>query len=76
MNPPAAITVLYVDDEPVLLDIGKTFLERGGEFRVETIGSAPEALALLRNRAYDAIVSDYEMPGMDGITFLKTVRGL
>jgi PAS domain S-box-containing protein len=67
-------SILYVDDEPPLLEIGKLFLEQGGRFIVETVTSAPAALALLNTKAYDAIVSDYQMPEMDGIEFLKNVR--
>lgn len=67
-------TVLYVDDEPHDLDLGKIFLERSGRFRVDTRISATEALEELRRRSYDAIVSDYLMPGMNGIAFLKAVR--
>jgi PAS domain S-box-containing protein len=67
-------SVLYVDDEPSLLEIGKLFLERGGQFSVETTDSATAALTLLAAKTYDAIVSDYQMPGRDGIDFLRTVR--
>jgi CheY-like chemotaxis protein len=62
-------SILYVDDEPGLLEVGKLFLEQGGQFRVETITSAAQALTLLRARHYDAIISDYQMPVMDGIEF-------
>jgi len=68
------IRVLYVDDESVLLEIGKLFLERSGEFSVTTISSAPAALNLLNKEKFDAIVSDYQMPDMDGIQFLVEVR--
>ena len=68
--------VLYVDDEPVLLDLARRFLERTGEFRVETVSSAEEALSLPHLLSFDAVVSDYQMPEMDGIVFLKTLRAL
>ena len=67
-------TVLYVDDEPGLLEIGKLFLEEDGQFIVDTISSATDALALLDTKVYDAIISDYHMPVMDGVEFLKKVR--
>jgi PAS domain S-box-containing protein len=67
-------TVLYTDDEPGLLYLGKIFLERSGTFTVETAVSAQEALELLTNKPFDCIVSDYQMPVMDGIAFLKVLR--
>ncbi|MGA2160942.1 MAG: PAS domain S-box protein [Methanoregula sp.] len=66
--------ILYVDDEPSLLEIGKLFLERSGQFIVDTITSAPAALTLLNSKSYDAIIADYQMPDMDGIEFLKKIR--
>ncbi|HIH04141.1 MAG TPA: response regulator [Methanoregulaceae archaeon] len=68
------ISVLYVDDEPGLLELVKTYLERDSQFTVDVITSARAALNLLDQKKYDAIVSDYMMPEMDGIRFLKKVR--
>jgi PAS domain S-box-containing protein len=66
--------VLYVDDELTLLELGRVFLEISGEFAVDIIPSAKEALSLLSKTGYDAIVSDYQMPEMDGIGFLHELR--
>ncbi|WP_321507692.1 PAS domain S-box protein [uncultured Methanoregula sp.] len=68
------ISILYVDDEPGLLEIAQLFLEKAGDFSVDTSTSATESLDALKSRFYDAIISDYQMPGMDGIAFLKVVR--
>jgi PAS domain S-box-containing protein len=68
------ISVLYVDDEPELLGLCKVFLEQAGEFSVTTITSANEGLQTLSQHSYDAIISDYQMPDMDGLEFLKRVR--
>ena len=68
------ITILYVDDEESLLELGKIFLERNGQFAVDIITSASEALTLIGQKPYDAIISDYQMPEMDGIELLKHVR--
>ncbi len=70
------IRVLYVDDEPDLLALAKIFLERTGEFMVGTFTSAGDALISPQLRSYDIIISDYQMPDMDGIVFLKKVRSL
>ena len=63
-----------MDDETDLLEIGKIFLEDSGDFAVDPVISASLALENLKKKHYDAIVSDYEMPVMDGIAFLKTLN--
>jgi len=70
------ISVLCVDDEPGLLKIEKIFLERDKDLKVTTVTSAIEGLSALSTNSIDAIVSDYQMPEMDGIEFLKRVRSL
>ncbi len=74
MNTTPLCTVLYVDDEPDLLVIGKAFLESTGDFAVDTQVSSEKALEILGTRSYDAVISDYQMPGMDGLVLLKAVR--
>lgn len=68
------IHVLYVDDEPDLLELGKLFLEQSGDMTVVTTTSAHGALEILRQKIVDAVVSDFQMPDMDGISLLKQIR--
>jgi PAS domain S-box-containing protein len=68
------LSVLYVDDEECLLEIGKTFLEMDGSMHVEVSTSAQVKLDTWGSTRYDVIVSDYEMPLLNGIEFLETLR--
>ncbi|MDD1718004.1 MAG: PAS domain S-box protein, partial [Methanoregulaceae archaeon] len=68
------ISVLYVDDEPGLLEIAKLFLEKTGLFSVAIATSGQDALAMIASGQFDAVVSDYMMPGMNGIELLVRVR--
>jgi PAS domain S-box-containing protein len=68
------IRVLMVDDDSAVLEVAKLFLERSQDIRVDAIESAREAMERLNDDHYDVIVSDYVMPEMDGISFLKWVR--
>ncbi len=68
-------TILHIDDESSFTDLMKVFLKRNKHgFCVETATSAEEGLATLADHPPDRIVSDYNMPGMDGLEFLRTVR--
>jgi CheY-like chemotaxis protein len=66
--------VLLVDDDPVFLELSKTFLEVFHDINSDTVESAGQALEKLNELSYDVVVSDYDMPYMDGISFLKTIR--
>lgn len=67
-------TLLYIDDEPDLLRIGRLFLEKNPKLAVSTCESALDAIQILSTQPFDAIISDYQMPGMNGIQFLKHLR--
>lgn len=70
------IHVLMVDDDTTIMELTKTFLEKSGDIKIDSVLSAKEAIERLLTGAsrYDVIISDYAMPEMDGITFLKAVR--
>ncbi|HZK30894.1 MAG TPA: response regulator [Methanoregula sp.] len=68
------LSVLLVDDEPALLEVLKPFIERSGEMRVHTAQSAAEALKILQENSFDAIILDYSLPDISGIELLKMLR--
>ena len=68
------ISVLYVDDEPELLELCKLFLEQDRDFSVNTLQSPLDVLPYLDTNRIDAVICDYQMPDQDGISVLKQVR--
>ena len=74
MAPSSPIRILVVDDEPDLLEVSKEFLELDQDISADTASSAAIALDMIELQEYDSIVSDYRMPGKDGIQLLKDIR--
>ncbi|MYL68284.1 hybrid sensor histidine kinase/response regulator [Halorubrum distributum] len=69
------ILVLLVDDDPDLRAVVASFLrEERDRIAVETAPGAAEGLDVLAERDVECVVSDYEMPGKDGLAFLAEVR--
>jgi two-component system OmpR family response regulator len=66
--------VLLVDNDPLFLELSKTFLEVFYDIISDTVESAGKALEKLEEDSYDVVIADYEMPSMDGITLLRTIR--
>lgn len=74
---PDSITILHVDDDPGLRDLVAELLQlENDEFVVHTAPDANEGLNRLakNGQEIDCVVSDHDMPGMDGIEFLEAVR--
>ena len=66
--------MLVVDDDPTTLELVRSVLEANG-FRCVTASNGEDALALLRSASHVLIaISDINMPGMDGITFLERLN--
>lgn len=70
-----SIRVLHVDDHPEFSELTAHSLEKEDKrFNVETVGDAEQGLNALANEEFDCVVSDYNMPGDNGIEFLRAVR--
>jgi len=70
------IHVLCVDDDPDTTDLVESHLGRHDGLAVSTVDGVEQALAVLADhgRAVDCVVSDYDVPGGDGIDLLRAVR--
>jgi PAS domain S-box-containing protein len=70
------IRVLHVDDDPSFAELVQLFLERENErLSVVSVETSREALDRLRDDPpIDCVLSDYDMPGLDGLALLERVR--
>ena len=66
--------MLLVDDSDVTREMVRRLLEDSG-INVVGVGNAEEALRRLEAQDFDCIVTDIEMPGMDGLGLTRKIRG-
>ena len=65
--------VLLVDDEKEFLEVMSERMKARG-MKVTTTESADQALSIIEKESFDAIVMDFQMPGMDGMDALKAIK--
>jgi len=70
---PVGWRVLLVDDEPTQRLITARLLKRAG-FQVDTAENGREALARIAEFSYPLLITDWEMPEMDGVALCRAVR--
>jgi len=68
------IPVLFIDDNVELCTLFQMFLEEKGDFSVHICNSGDEALLYLQDNKVMAVISDYDMPEMNGIDLLNQIR--
>jgi len=68
------MNILVVDDFPTMRRIVKNLLKDLGFENVDEAEDGNEALGKLRSQPFDFVVSDWNMPNMDGLTLLKHIR--
>jgi diguanylate cyclase (GGDEF)-like protein len=73
MTPAPPLQLLLVEDEPTQLLLMQRLLRRAG-YAVETASNGDDALAKLSSGNFQLLVTDWDMPGMDGPTLCRRVR--
>jgi response regulator RpfG family c-di-GMP phosphodiesterase len=73
-TPISLAQILMVDDDPNLLSAMQRALRK--EFQITTARSGQEGIDLLKSTNFSVVVSDFRMPGMDGVAFLTAARKL
>ncbi|MEQ8810556.1 MAG: response regulator transcription factor, partial [Imperialibacter sp.] len=67
--------VYLVDDHAILMDGVKSLLNATDEYEVAgTASTAEDALKYLQNEPVDILISDYSLPGMDGLGLVKVMQ--
>ncbi|MBN1798496.1 MAG: response regulator [Spirochaetales bacterium] len=72
-------SILIVEDEKILLDLYYSVLTHrnlNNKYTVSTATNAAEALTLAEKTAFDLILTDYHLPGEDGINLIKKIKVL
>ncbi len=72
-GPPPQLNVVVVDDTLMVRELQRSILERGG-YVVRTASNGAEALAMLIAAPADLVVTDVEMPQLDGLQLISNMR--
>ena len=67
--------ILLVDDDSIILDSLGEFLRLEG-YETEAVGSVAAAVAAIGKQTYHLVITDVNMPNMDGITLTRSLRAL
>jgi len=65
--------IVIVDDEPTVIRVLRLALEKAG-YEVSKANNGEEALELIRGRSPDAVITDIEMPVLDGEGLCRTIE--
>ncbi len=74
MIEPSAIRVMIVDDKGMMRSLTRRCLEHMGFTHIYEAANPVEALPIARANRVHVVISDYNMPRMNGLDFLQTIR--
>lgn len=70
----ARLSPIIIDSNKAMIQIIKGLLQQLGFSDIDTAFDGAEGLGLLEKKKYDLIISEWNMPNMDGLDLLKSVR--
>jgi CheY-like chemotaxis protein len=68
-----SLKVLIVDDDAPFVELLKLAV-RHFNFQLDVAKDGPSAIALLNKKRFDLVISDYRLPGMDGLNLVRIAR--
>jgi CheY-like chemotaxis protein len=75
ISQPEKLSILLVDDDQAVNNLIRRFLTRNG-FKVDSASDGQEAIKMFRPDAYDLVITDMMMPGINGWELVNTLRGV
>ena len=67
------VEILFIEDDPDLPELLKSHME-ASSYRVSIAADGPTGLTMARNNSYDALIVDYNLPGLTGVEIIKRLR--
>jgi signal transduction histidine kinase len=74
VSPGEILKVLLINTDPNLAQLSKAKLEKSSQLSIMITGTGNDALSLAKNSKFDAVVSDYDMPDMNGIDLHRALQ--
>lgn len=72
---PVKKTILIVDDDKLFLWSLNSFLQTQG-YEVVAVESGEQAFDLIESRPFDVVISDFQLPGLDGKLLIRKIKGI
>ena len=70
------ISIMIVDDDAAARDLLSSLLRTLVEVNIEVLSDGVDAMRRFREKNYDIVLMDFEMPGMDGLATIEIIKSI